>query len=199
MSNSDSRVARRDFLKVTAAAGLTSGLSTPAAAKDDQACSNPAAYASQNVPLQVRRVVTGHDSQGRAVVTIDEIYSKITSARPGHHDALLWTTGAVPADNVDPADGAQRQGTNATVFRIAKYDPGVAPRNHRTETIDYALVLSGEIDMEMDQGSVTLRQGDALIQRGTIHNWVNRGTVPCVIAFILIQAKPIKPGEAATH
>jgi len=78
------------------------------------------------------------------------------------------------------------------VFRFVEYRPGVAPRNHRTESIDYAVVLSGEIDMELDDGvTVHLRQGDALVQRGTIHNWVNRGTQPCVIAFVLVAAKPV--------
>jgi hypothetical protein len=197
MANNDSHVARRDFLKVTAWTGLTAGASTVAPAKGEVACANPESFTRQDVSLKVRRVVTGHDQEGRSVVAIDEIFSKITSARAGHNDALIWSTGTFPADNTDPTDGTQRQGSNPTVFRIAKYNPGVAPRNHRTETIDYALVLSGQIEMELDQGVVTLRQGDVLVQRGTLHNWVNRGTVPCVIAFILIQAKPMRSGDTA--
>ena len=63
---------------------------------------------------------------------------------------------------------------NGTVFRVIEYGPGVTPRNHRTNSIDYAVVLSGEIDMELDDQLVTLRAGDVLVQRGTIHNWVNR-------------------------
>jgi quercetin dioxygenase-like cupin family protein len=78
------------------------------------------------------------------------------------------------------------------VFRVVQYDPGVAPRNHRTESIDYAVVLSGEIDMELDGSAVHLRAGDVLVQRGTMHNWVNRGTKPCVIAFVLVAAKPME-------
>ena len=63
---------------------------------------------------------------------------------------------------------------------------------HRTSTVDYAAVLSGEIDMELDDGvSVHLKQGDVLVQRGTIHNWANRGKVPCVSAFVLVAAKPV--------
>jgi mannose-6-phosphate isomerase-like protein (cupin superfamily) len=73
----------------------------------------------------------------------------------------------------------------------------VAPRNHRTESIDYAVVMSGEIDMEMDDTTVHLRAGDVLVQRGTIHNWVNRGTEPCVIAFVLAAAKPVQRGGKA--
>ena len=84
--------------------------------------------------------------------------------------------------------------SNGTVFRIVKYDPGVTPRNHRTDSIDYAVVISGEIDMVIDVETVHLKQGDVLVQRGTIHNWVNKGTEPCLIAFILIDAKPVTIG-----
>jgi len=78
------------------------------------------------------------------------------------------------------------------VFRIGVYHPGVAPRNHRTDSIDYAIVLSGEIDMEIDGALVHLRAGDVLVQRGTIHNWTNPGTEPCVVAFVLVAAKPVE-------
>ena len=54
--------------------------------------------------------------------------------------------------------------------------------------------MSGEVDMELDDTTVHLRAGDVLVQRGTIHNWVNRGTSPCVIAFVLIAAKPVTVG-----
>ena len=81
-----------------------------------------------------------------------------------------------------------------SVLRVVSFGPGVAPRNHRTDSIDYAVVISGEIDMELDIGSVHLKAGDVLVQRGTIHNWVNRGKEPCVIAFSLIAAKPVSAG-----
>ena len=78
------------------------------------------------------------------------------------------------------------------MFRIVHYAPGVTPRNHRTDSIDYAVVISGSIEMELDDGVVAkLNAGDVLVQRGTIHNWVNKGTEPCVIAFVLISAKPV--------
>ena len=81
---------------------------------------------------------------------------------------------------------------NGTVFRIVRYEPGVTPRNHRTDSIDYAVVISGAIEMELDDGVIVkLKAGDVLVQRGTIHNWVNRGTEPCVVAFVLISAKPV--------
>jgi len=72
--------------------------------------------------------------------------------------------------------------------------PGVSPRNHRTDSIDYAVVMSGEVDMILDDTTVHLNAGDVLVQRGTIHNWINRGTEPCVIAFVLIAAKPVMVG-----
>ena len=83
---------------------------------------------------------------------------------------------------------------DGTVFRIIEYAPGVAPRNHRTNSIDYAVVLSGEIEMEMDGQVVALRAGDVLVQRGTIHDWINRSDKPCVIAFVLIDARPVELG-----
>jgi len=149
--------------------------------------------------LEVRRVVTGHDSQGRAIVQIDEISKNVVSARPNTSACVIWTTEGFSVDNTGKEDGAQRQtGTtlaNGTVFRILEVGPGNAPRVHRTNSIDYAVVMSGEIDMELEEGSsVHLRAGDVVVQRGTMHNWVNKGTEPCRIAFILIDAKPVEVG-----
>lgn len=151
------------------------------------------------MPLNFRRVVTGHDEEGRAVVLIDEIATNVISRRPNHQSCVVWSTGEFPADNSTNEDGGLRPvGTvdpNGTVFRIVEYQPGVAPRKHRTESIDYAVVLKGEIDMELEDGNfVHLRQGDVLVQRGTVHNWHNRGTEPCVIAFVLVAAKPVERG-----
>jgi quercetin dioxygenase-like cupin family protein len=150
--------------------------------------------------LRVRRVVTGHDEDGRALVAIDEVCRNVISRRPNHESCVVWSDGSFPVDNSVAADGALRQlgstDPNGSVFRIVKYDPGVSPRNHRTESLDYAVVMSGEIDMELDDGIVVrLHQGDVLVQRGTIHNWVNRGNEPCIIAFVLIASKPLAVGE----
>ena len=87
----------------------------------------------------------------------------------------------------------------AQYFEVVKYEPGVTPRNHRTDSLDYAVVISGEIDMELDDSVVHLNAGDLLVQRGTIHNWVNRGTEPCIIAFVLIGAKPVSVGDKTLH
>jgi len=149
--------------------------------------------------LQLRRVVTGHDANGRAVVEIDEVSKNLISSRPAQMACVVWTTESFPVDNTGDADeGLRKVGTtlkNGTVFRVVEFGPGVAPRNHRTDSIDYAIVMSGEIDMEMDETVVHLNAGDVLVQRGTIHNWVNRGTQPCVIAFVLIDAKPVEVGR----
>ena len=148
--------------------------------------------------LQIRRVVTGHDSSGRAVVKIDEVARNLVSSRPGATAGVVWTTEGFPIDNTGEEDaGLRKTGTtldNGTVFRILELAPGVTPRNHRTDSIDYAVVMSGEVDMELDDTKVHLKAGDVLVQRGTIHNWVNHGTEPCVIAFVLIAAKPVTVG-----
>ena len=73
-------------------------------------------------------------------------------------------------------------------------DRAIGGRNHRTDSLDYAVVLSGEIDMDLDGEEVHLKAGDVIVQRGTIHNWINRGKEPCVIAFVLIDAKPVTAG-----
>jgi quercetin dioxygenase-like cupin family protein len=148
--------------------------------------------------LQFRRVITGHDASGRAVVAIDEVAKNLVSSRPGATAGVVWTTEGFPVDNSGEEDaGLRKTGTtldNGTVFRILELAPGVSPRNHRTDSIDYAVVMSGEVDMELDDATVHLKAGDVLVQRGTIHNWVNRGTEPCVIAFVLIAAKPVTIG-----
>ena len=153
--------------------------------------------------LQIRRVVTGHDASGRAVVKIDEVAKNLVSSRPGATACVVWTTEGFPVDNTGEEDAGQRKtGTtldNGTVFRILELAPGVTPRNHRTDSIDYAVVMSGEVDMELDDTTVHLKAGDVLVQRGTIHNWVNRGSEPCVIAFVLIAAKPVTVGDKVLH
>ena len=148
--------------------------------------------------LRVRRVITGHDGNGKAIVKIDEIVKNIASSRPGANAAVIWTTDTAPVNNDGQDDTSTRKvGTTlpgGTVFRVVEFGPGVAPRNHRTDSIDYAVVMAGEIDMELDGTVVHLRAGDVLVQRGTIHNWINRGKEPCVIAFALIDAKPVAAG-----
>ena len=148
--------------------------------------------------LKIRRVVTGHDDQGRAKVLIDETVKNVVSQRPGALYSVIWSSEGFPASNEGDDDpSAKKIGTtidNGTVFRVVSFGPGVAPRNHRTDSVDYAVVISGEIDMELDIGSVHLKAGDVLVQRGTIHNWVNKGSAPCVIAFTLIASESVTAG-----
>ena len=128
--------------------------------------------------MNIRRVVTDHDANGRSIVSIDERCANVISRRPGHQSCVAWT------------------GADGTILRVVEYQPGVAPRLHRTETIDYAVVISGEIDMQLDIGAVHLRAGDVLVQQATLHDWVNRGSAPCRIAFVLVPTKPVmRDGE----
>ena len=143
--------------------------------------------------LEVRRVVTGHDAGGKAIVLIDET-ARTFEQHAGAEGAVIWTTQSFPVDNAGSADGAAGALTwkNGTVFRVVSNAPGATGGMHRTESIDYAVVMSGELDMELDGAVVRLRAGDVLVQRGTAHRWVNRGSVPCVLAFVMIDARPVE-------
>jgi quercetin dioxygenase-like cupin family protein len=146
--------------------------------------------------VSVRRIVTGHNSEGKAIVKIDEIAKNIVRKRPGYSSCVIWSTEEFPADNTDETDGAARNVPtnvpNGTVFRVVQYEPGVSPRVHRTDSLDYAIIVSGEIDMELDDGvRVHLKAGDVVVQRGTVHNWINRGSEPCTIAYVLTSAEPL--------
>lgn len=145
--------------------------------------------------LNIRRVVTGHDGQQKAIVTSDETLP-VTIRRPGQEGCVVWATERVPADNLDMTDGPSKASApvlpNGVVFRVVRYEAGATGRMHRTKSLDYGIVLSGSIVLELDDGAeVTLHGGDVLVQRGTIHNWVNRGSEPCTIAFVLIDALPL--------
>jgi mannose-6-phosphate isomerase-like protein (cupin superfamily) len=146
--------------------------------------------------LRVRRVVTGHNPQRKAIVTSDEILPNLNLKRPGQQACAVWATDRVPADNLDPEDGARKTAAttlpNGVVFRIVRYEAGTVGRMHRTTTLDYAIVQSGSMVLLMDDDvEVTLHAGDVLVQRGTLHNWINRGAEPCTIAFVLIDAASI--------
>jgi len=176
----------------------------------------------------VRRVVTGHDAQGRAVVVSDgpAPFVHVNALDPDWYSTDIWRTNATPATIMaaaeEPTLGRRRQmpERNGTVLRINHYPPeaeavrrmsvsesrkafaalgneaaptfgkgGRHPLMHRTETIDYAIVLAGEITMVLDDGEVALKASDIVIQCGTNHAWSNRSAAPCVIAFVLIDGK----------
>ena len=144
--------------------------------------------------FKVRRVVTTHDAQGKAIVMADAPANNSTSRRPGHQSQLIWTTDATPSDLSHDEDmGAREVGRppspGGTIFRVLELQPGVIAEMHRTDTVDYVIMIEGSIDMEMDDGlEVHLEAGDVLVQQGTFHSWTNRGTVPCRLAAVLIDA-----------
>ena len=146
--------------------------------------------------LNVRRVVTANDENGKATVLIDDQASNLRANRPGVTSVLVWMTDSTPPSVTGGEDLGARQvdrppTRRGSIFRVIEFEPGNGPDMHVTQTIDYALVMSGEIDMELDDGvKVHLSEGDVLVQRATVHNWVNRGTQPCRMAFILIDASP---------
>ena len=176
----------------------------------------------------VRRVVTGHDANGKAVVISDgpAPFVHVNHVDPEWYSTDIWRTSETPARIVraaaEPTLGPRRQlpAKRGTVLRINHFPPesavvrqmdaqaaraafaalgneqaatfgrgGRHPLMHRTETIDYAIVLAGEITMVLDEGDVTLRAGDVVVQCGTNHAWSNRSNAPCVVAFVLIDGE----------
>jgi quercetin dioxygenase-like cupin family protein len=95
--------------------------------------------------------------------------------------------------------GARIVGTppppNGTRFCVIDFPPGNHPHMHRTETVDYVIVIDGEIEMDMDDSTVKLKQGDILVQRGTNHAWANRSGKNARVAFVLVDGKPLGIGK----
>ena len=156
------------------------------------------------MPLRQRRVITGHDAQGRAVIQIDDVLEAEPSPR-GTSGRVLWTTEGFPVDNDDQQTDTGMRPVETTlpggsIFRVIEYAAGRPPRMHRTDSIDYGVIISGEIDLELDSGeSAHLKAGDTFVQRGTIHNWNNHYAEPCVVAFILIDARSVEAGGQTLH
>lgn len=175
---------------------------------------------------QIRRVVTGHNAQGKSIFIADGPPPGAGSrGTAGVVATELWKTYATPAQNTGNAEALDNDfrlppPKNGSVFRVVEYPPdairlatlakgpdahdetsGMAaardkgkPRHpgfHKTHTIDYAIVLSGEIYAMMDEGEVLLKTGDVLVQRGTNHAWSNRTDKPALLAFVLIDAEPV--------
>jgi mannose-6-phosphate isomerase-like protein (cupin superfamily) len=165
----------------------------------------------------VRRVVTGHLA-GKGVVLFDgpAPNARVRQAS-GLVSTLVWVTDETPAEIAATADRAAREigvppPESGTIFRVVDIPPEQGPRSreailkemgvapggaarhpgmHRTRSVDYAMVLEGEIDMLLEDSEVHLSAGDVLVQQGTDHAWVNRGSVPCRIAFVLVDAKAL--------
>ena len=141
----------------------------------------------------VQRVVTGHDENGRSVFKSEDVTPTKLIPTGDASFLLLWTTETVPADNNDETDGRSRDvGTTLTggsAFRIVDMLPGQQSPMHRTNSIDYGIVMKGEIELELEDGrKKTVREGGVIIQRGTNHLWRNTTQEVCRIAFILIEA-----------
>jgi quercetin dioxygenase-like cupin family protein len=155
-------------------------------------------------PPKIRRVVTGHDAAGVAKVLIDGAATNVRRSPHGSQSTLMWSTDVMPVDIAVGEDiedeGLRILGTppppNGTRFTVNDIPPGHPGQMHRTETLDYALILAGEIDMEVDAGErISLNPGDIVIMRGTNHSWINRGSTWGRIAFILIDAVPLGIGN----
>ena len=141
----------------------------------------------------IRRVVTANDNEGKSEVWIDDLAQNVKVSRSGVTGTVVWTTDTVPPDLSGAEDLGDKEverppARRGTIFRIIEFQPGNTTDMHVTQTIDYAIVLKGEIDMRLEKGAVHLVAGDVIVQRGTLHDWVNTGDEVCVIAFILIDA-----------
>jgi quercetin dioxygenase-like cupin family protein len=152
---------------------------------------------------KIRRVITGHDSKNVAKVIIDGPATNTKTPRDGVSSTLMWSTDEMPAD-IAIGEGAEDMGArilgtappeNGSRFIVMEFGPGIASEMHRTETIDYIAVLSGEIDMDMDDSTLTLKAGDIMVQRGTNHAWVNRSKAPARLVIVLLDAKPLGIGH----
>jgi len=145
----------------------------------------------------IRRIVTVHDAEGRSIVHSDEALQPKPIPTGDAEMTLVWTTATVPADNNEDLDGDGRAAgvtlKGGSVIRIVDMKPGQNSPMHRSHSIDYGIVISGSLDLELDDGSVThLNPGDIVVQRGTNHLWRNPSPdVWCRIAFILIEAAPV--------
>lgn len=154
----------------------------------------------------VRRIVTGHGANNVAKVLIDAPATNARGGDSGPTSTLIWCTDSSPCKMPVGEDiedmGARKLGTappaNGTRFAVLDFPPGSPPHMHRTETIDYVLVLAGEIEMDMDDSTVKLKAGDIMVQRGTNHAWANRSDKPARVAFVLIDAEPLGIGHPVT-
>jgi quercetin dioxygenase-like cupin family protein len=142
--------------------------------------------------FKVRRVITGHDREGKSVVVLDE---ELTAAPVIEGRQLsraivdVWATVACTAERSAREEAGNPQAVghlklNASEIRVVVMQPGSRREMHRTDTIDYGIVLSGEIHLILEQGETLLRSGDVVIQRGTNHSWDNRSASVARLAFI---------------
>jgi quercetin dioxygenase-like cupin family protein len=147
--------------------------------------------------MKIRRILTGHDASGRSLVASDSlIEAQPGKMQPAISIANLWLSALPPAlDGADPAPGdfPMLPSHGGAVFRILELMPGTPPHMHKTETIDYIVVLAGTLSMLLDDGTeLAMKPHDAMIQRATVHGWANRGSEPCRFATVVIDATGAK-------
>ena len=154
----------------------------------------------------IRRVVTGHDSKNVAKVMLDAPATNAKFPQPGMVSTMMWCTDSAPCrmpigEKFEDM-GARIIGTppppRGTRFAVIDFPPGNQPVMHRTETIDYVIVIEGEIEQDMDDSTVKLKAGDIMIQRGTNHARANRSGKRARVAFVLVDAEPLGIGAPVT-
>lgn len=157
----------------------------------------------QNQYPPIRRVITGHDRAHLAKVLIDAPASNAKYPAPGTVSTMIWCSDRTPAA-IDVGEDAEDMGARilgtapparGSRFAVIDFPPGNKPHMHRTETLDYVIVLEGEIDMDMDNSTVKLKAGDVMVQRGTNHAWINRSHARARVAFVLMDAEPLGIGQ----
>jgi quercetin dioxygenase-like cupin family protein len=145
------------------------------------------------MPSIPRRVVTGHDERGNSAFASDGPAPVVRTAPDGALFYEIWKTDASPAPiaaaEPDPAAGALSvpPAPNGTKIRINEFPPGVVSPMHRTQSVDYGIVLAGEVVLVLDDGETALRAGDVVVQRGTSHRWENRSGETARMVFILVD------------
>ena len=151
----------------------------------------------------IRRVVTGHDASRVAKVLVDAPATNAKYPGSGLVSTLIWSTDSAPARipvGEDIEDwGARILGSapppKGTRFAVIDFPPGNHSHMHRTETVDYVIVIEGDIEMDMDNSTVKLKQGDLMVQRGTNHAWANRSNKRARVALVLVDAEPLGIGN----
>ena len=144
----------------------------------------------------VHRVVTGHDTAGKAVVISDDTFIGELNPQGTAVLTTIWTSTGAPVDNDDATDGRNRETDlvlpGGSVIRTVDMLPGTTAPMHRTSSLDYGIVITGSIELILDDGLTKLvEQGGIVIQRGTIHSWRNPSAhVTARMAFVLLDATP---------
>ena len=141
-----------------------------------------------------RRIVTGTSPDGGSVISSDGPTASSFDAGPAVMHQL-WQTTEHPADlrrdalaDSPPAAPVVQPAAGGSLFQICTFHPQASSPMHKTDTIDYVVVTSGVIDMETEDGTtVTLSPGDCIVQRATVHRWVNRSDKPCTLAVTCIS------------